>query len=229
MLRALRGNLPIEWEDFGLEGGNPVCYHGLMNDPRDFFSDITPRELAELRRVILPGEDIFWGTRPVPVFWGGGTAGILAFGSIWTGVTLLVTFGVLFGHVEGGGTPEPCTRLLWLLFLLPFWLIGITLLSAPWWEWHRLRRTLYVITTQRALIVAPRWFSLKTRAFELHEDMLLWRRVQKDAQGDLVFEAEESNDRSSYVGFLHLPDAQFAERKLREAIASELAIASLSR
>ncbi len=188
-----------------------------MSDPRDFFHHLTPRELESVRRCLLPGEEIYWGTRPVARFRHGENCLLSVF---------LMAFASIFAYAALHGEWEPGTTsggavvgdVLFMLFAFVVGGLGAALFLSPFFHHYRLRHTLYIITNRRALVVAPG--RSRTQAFELDDYMLRWRRVQKDAQGDLVFHEEGGRESFSGVGFLNLPDVQLAERMLNEALAA---------
>ncbi len=179
-----------------------------MNDPRDFFRHLTARELAALKSALLPTERLYWGTRPIPMFWQHDTVVALVIGGV------LLTFASLFLW----GTFRAAEPAVFLGIVIVSGLLGLAVFSWPFRRWQRLRHSFYLVTTQRALIVARSWGKWGTRAFPLNDYILRWRRVRKDAQGDLVFHDGDERS-SSRVGFLCLPDAQLAERKMNEAMA----------
>jgi hypothetical protein len=103
------------------------------------------------------------------------------------------------------------------LFGVPFVLIGLGMLSAPWWAARAARATAYVITDRRALIIA---LSGSVRSFTAEKLKDLERRQRPDGSGDIVIERTvyEGSRRSSVreIGFFGIPDAKRAEDLLRQ-------------
>ncbi len=186
----------------------------------DFISDVSLREREELEQALLKGEDIFWAVKPVPAYWGEGSAALAVFATIWLSFIAFWTFGALgmptsaedLANIKGEQIP-------FALFSIPFWLVGLGLASAPWWRKRKLESTVYVLTNKRALIVERGLFSWSSHVYPLEEDMLISRTARKGGLGDLILEIDHSSNPPTKRGFMSVPDVSLAEDKLNEAIA----------
>ncbi len=107
-----------------------------------------------------------------------------------------------------------------LLFSTPFWAVGIGLAALQAWVPWLMRRTLYVLTNKRALIVQPGLHQWEVEAYILNEDFVLETRVKENGAGDLRFGIDWGEDGPPQVMFLDVPDARLAERKVYEVVAS---------
>lgn len=172
-------------------------------------SDISSIVYAELRT----GECVTWIGQPIPSRFARRSIGIVLFGIPWTAFALFWMAGASgfkmpdFSHGFG----------IFPLFGLPFILMGFGMLSSPYWMRRKARRTAYVITDQRAIILAGGAFgSITIRSFE-PDRLKDIRRVQKpDGTGDLIFERTWASDgdggkQSTDHGFLAISDVRNIE------------------
>jgi hypothetical protein len=164
---------------------------------------------AELRN----GERIAWTGQPIPSRFARRSIGIVLFGIPWTAFALFWIAGASgfkmpdFSHGSG----------IFPLFGLPFVLIGFGMLSSPYWMLRKARRTAYVITDQRAIVLAGGAFGSTTiRSFD-PDRLNDIRRVQKpDGTGDLIFERTWASDgdagrQSTDHGFLAIAGVRDVE------------------
>ena len=105
------------------------------------------------------------------------------------------------------------------LFGLPFILIGIGLLSSPLWAYRNARKTVYVITDRRALLIQGSR-SLTIRSFLPAQLSAIYRKEKRDGSGDIIlsqwFYRDSDGDRQSEeIGFLRVKDANDIERRLK--------------
>ncbi len=199
-----------------------------MPSVSDLVKDATPRECEELQKALISGETVLWATRPQPLLWSVESIIMCVSALPGLGFMLFWTYGAL-------GFPDSMAELAhnlnepmclpFLLFSIPFWAADLYLLAFPWVRRRKLRRTLYVITNRRALVMEPRLFSMNLAPFALAEGMVKERRAQLGGGGDLIFSLErraDSNGGSRTVrhGFKGLADLCEAEQKIEEALAA---------
>src|SRR5207247_633237 len=99
------------------------------------------------------GERILWCGQPNPGRMWIHAVPILIFGIPWTLFAVFwMAMAIGFG-THASGPPGPF-RSLFPLFGLPFVLIGIGMLSAPYWMARTARSTIYAITDKRALVIS---------------------------------------------------------------------------
>lgn len=182
-------------------------------------SDLIPRKFqalvdAELR----PGERVVWFGQPIPWMFARRYVGVFLFGIFWLALLVFLAWDFLDGDVKG-------SALLPVLgFLVPFTLAGVAMLSSPFWMRRKARRTVYLITNQRAMLFDPSlWGSMTIRTFEPAR-LLNLRRVQHaNGAGDLIFERIWTKDsdgmnQSTDHGFLAIDDVKTVEDIIVELV-----------
>ena len=108
------------------------------------------------------------------------------------------------------------------LFGIPFVLVGLAMLSSPYWMIRKAKKTVYVLTADRAIIFDG-GFSTTIRSFGPDRLGDLRRKQRADGSGDLIFERELSFDndgdrRSTDHGFLAIPDVKAVEDMVRQLV-----------
>ncbi len=75
------------------------------------------------------------------------------------------------------------------LFGLPFLLVGLGMLTSPYWLGRKAVRTVYVVTSQRAIIFTGRVFGgVNIQTFMPDRLTSMTRNERADGSGDLIFE-----------------------------------------
>lgn len=193
------------------------------------------------------GERVRWVGQPVPrstIPW---IALFPFFFSIpWTLFSLFwmaMASGVMdpFRGFQGFGQVEP-VRLVFSLFGVPFVLVGIGLMSSPYWIRRRLRRsaagTAYLITDRRAIIFDSGYCGdsglasvvggvaqiarkgIHIRSYGPHKLGQVQRVQQEDGSGDVIFgevliESENNGQRQVMrSGFFSIPNVKDVEKLL---------------
>lgn len=186
-------------------------------------NDYIPRELTALVDTELqPGERIVWTGQPLPSRFARRSLGMVIFAIPWTAFAVFWIAAACQFKIpdfsQGGG--------FFPLFGLPFVLVGVGMLSSPFWMRRSARRTVYALTDRRALVLGGgAWRSLSVRSFG-PEKLRDLRRVQyPDGSGDLIFERtihenSHNNRQSTDHGFLairEVKDVETLARKLADA------------
>jgi hypothetical protein len=180
----------------------------------------------ELQRLIdaelSSGERVTWSAQPIPGRFAGKGLGIVLFGIPWTAFALFWTGAAAWGTWRKGG-------LGWIrlfpMFGLPFILLGVGMLSSPYWMRRQAGRTVYVLTSRRAIILSGgRRGSATVRSFEPERLTDITRRQNPDGSGDVVFARDIRRDGdgdrlSTDVGFLAVRDVKSVEQKVRTLAA----------
>jgi hypothetical protein len=168
----------------------------------------TPERLARLLADELrPTEKVLWTGRPSRAHGVGQSLVGTLVGVIWVVLNLMAF--------------RDRATLPWFVPILTVagLLIGIWLLFSPVRTvWHN-ARTMYVITSQRALLIEAPWRTVQVQTFtgQVLENVI--RRAAPSGRGDLVFEREASagrRGRTLYrdVGFFGIPDVHRVEQLL---------------
>ncbi len=107
------------------------------------------------------------------------------------------------------------------LFGLPFVGVGCAMFAAPWWAARRARRLGYALTTDRAIILTPRFFgTVSVRSFSPADLGDVERVQRKDGGGDLIFAREyvggtsDSGPRQRQIGFMGIPDVRTVQTQI---------------
>ena len=168
---------------------------------------------SELR----PSERLVWSASPNPVRLAQKTLPLVLFGLPWTAFALFWMAGASgfkwpdFSHGFG----------FFPLFGIPFVLIGFGMLSAPYWAARKAASTVYVVTSERAIIFeAGAMGGMNIRSF-LPQQLSEIRRVQfVDGSGDLILDQTITANRrgrqvSIDVGFFGIPDVKMVEEMIQ--------------
>lgn len=189
-----------------------------MINPTDV---ILPQDLADLvADEIAPGERIAWVGQPIPSRYARRGLGTALFGIPFTAFAffwIAVASGFKMPDFSHGFRLFP-------LFGIPFVLVGLGMLSSPFWMYLKATRTVYVITDRRALTVERGlWQGVSVRSFEPERLTDLNRTQYPDGSGNLVFQRDYhvSNRGGGHftdIGFLAIPDVKEAEDRIRDLV-----------
>lgn len=180
-------------------------------------TDRLPADLDALARDELArGETVEWAAQPDARRAALGGLAVWLFAIPWT------TFSLFWTAMAGSGIDDwTSLQILFPLFGTPFILIGLAMLSTPWWAWRGARRTLYVVTDRRAILFEAsglRAIGVRTFRPEALHDV---RRTERpDGSGSLVFSQtagrDSDGDRTlTTVGFANVRDVREAEAAVR--------------
>lgn len=165
-----------------------------------------------------PNEKLLWSGAPRPGRMSRRTLPIVLFSIPWTAFALFWIAGASgfkrpdFSHGAG----------LFPLFGVPFVLVGFGMLSSPFWAMRKARKTVYAVTSERAIILEGGGFrgAVNVRSFRADQLQNI-RRVQlADGSGDLVLDQKITTDnegsrRATDLGFLGIPDVKAVETLLQ--------------
>lgn len=179
----------------------------------------------EIQRMIdselSSGERVTWSGQPIPGRLARKAIPLVIFGIPWTAFAIFWTFGAWHttkaAH-DGYSSAFP-------LFGLPFILIGLGMLSSPYWSWRRAKRTAYVLTNKRAIIFAGgSRGSVTVRSFDPERFTDLRRNQNPDGSGDIIFAQDIRRDsegarQSTDVGFLGVRDVKAVEDRVKSLVA----------
>lgn len=138
------------------------------------------RELAADERLLLV-------RKPMIRLWKPGYAYRMFFAVLWNGALTLAYLGMAsHWHDEADRLP----LLVCSIILLPFVLVGVGLLISPWWERELDRRTVYVLTDKRALVLRPSTIRRRSvvRSYPLEHDLIKEVREYGRGCGDIVMQ-----------------------------------------
>jgi hypothetical protein len=165
---------------------------------------------------------VTWSAQPLPGRFARKALPAVLFGIPWTAFALFWTAGAAWGtsKAEGAGFFRAFP-----LFGVPFILIGLGMLSSPYWMSRKARRTAYVLTNRGAIVLSGGWRgSVTVRSFEPERLTDLRRKQNPDGSGDLVFAQDIRRDNdgdrhSTDVGFLAIREVKSVEEQVRALVA----------
>lgn len=164
---------------------------------------------ALLDSELKPRERIAWMAQPIPSRIAKQGLPLVLFAIPWTIFSIYWIVGA-----SGGG-------LGFAAFGVPFLLVGVGMLSAPYWLRRGAASTVYVITDQRALIIASNGRGTMTvRSFPPETLGDLHRTQDTNGCGDVIFRTNVSRDSdgdrtTEKVGFVGVQDVKGVEDRLR--------------
>lgn len=192
--------------------------HGFEHLPRDAFQRLT-RELS--------GEKILWAGRPSPraAFWKG--IPIWLFAIPWT-VFSLAWEGIALAAFFAGGEQAPAGAgavmvYVFPIFGLPFVLIGLGMMGAPFWQARKARRSVHILTDKR-LVTAELGNAMSIESIEPARIVALTRKEERDGSGTLTlslgkFRDSDGDAVEKLVTWPGVPEVKVLEDRLREGMA----------
>lgn len=179
---------------------------------------------------LASGEQLLWVGQPRPRRLVVSSLPVLVFGIPWTAFSVFwvaMASGMLIaapannaGAPRGFGAFFSCFP----LFGVPFVLIGLGMLSAPYWAYRKARRTCYALTDRRAVIWEPSAFgAVSVRSYRPADLTRVRRNQYTDGSGDLIFEeyytyGNRGSRTTNYRGFLGIERVREIEELLRKAL-----------
>ncbi len=143
------------------------------------------------------GQPVLFAARPDPArhFWP--ALGIWVFAVPWTAFALfwesMILIPLFFSAPKPPPAPTPWMMWVFILFGLPFVLVGFCMLAAPFWGAWKAARTVYAASAERvAIIVGGR--SVTTTSVPVRDVIETRRRERPDGSGDLEIVTGVSRD-----------------------------------
>ena len=129
---------------------------------------------------------------------------------------------ILVGLMLQQGQAHPLAPLL----TLPFWAILLWVSSEPWRKYRCRRRTLYLLTNRRAIVLQGRLTGHSLHDFPLHRDMIDAVAVRGDGSGNIVFVTqntwtlrnEKIVDDIRQIGFMDIDNVKVVQKILENQI-----------
>jgi hypothetical protein len=145
--------------------------------------DDIPALTLEILNREVQGKSISWVGRPnhVRAMWRGVAIG--AVGVPWTLFSIVWTAGAS-GFLLTDSTSAP--QLILAVFGIPFVLIGLAMLSAPFFAFWSARRTVYVIADELLLTICQKWRGeIEVKSLPLADVLEVNRSERRDGSGSL--------------------------------------------
>jgi hypothetical protein len=197
-----------------------------------------PVELQNrLDKEINSDENVLWSGQPAAGLRHHlNTLPAVLFGIPWTAFSIFwVTMAISMGsHMPrtADSFPFSLMSVVMPLFGLPFILVGLYMLSSPYWQMRKSSKTVYALTGQRAIIIEPTWRGEMTVRSVPHEHLIDRTRTEdKTGVGSLTFThltSVSSNPKGGTsiitVGFQNIPGVkavdELIERTLRKSTSA---------
>lgn len=186
---------------------------------------LDPELEARVQSELAPGEKLLWFGQPRLRRSMLASIPILLFGIPWTAFSVFwiaLALGMA-GGAKGAGGPVPGGfDICFPLFGLPFVVVGLGMISAPYWIRRAALKTCYAVTDRRAIVWEPRYGGLRVRSYAPCQLEQLSRTEYKDGSGDLVFEESMTGypatsravyRRSGFMAIDHVRDVENLIRK----------------
>lgn len=182
-----------------------------MQDPN------LPLALQDLiSRELERDEKVVWSAMPKPRYLSGPTAGAFFFAIPWTAFSVFWMAGA-----AGFKIPQFNQGFdFFPLFGLPFFLIGLAMLTSPLWPYRNQLKTVYLITDRRAITIdGGRTSTIRSYYPENLND--IFRREHKDGTGDVIitrsaWKDSDGDKQMNDLGFLRIQNAKDVETMLKE-------------
>jgi len=156
-----------------------------------------------------PGERLLWHGKPDPKRGLLATIPLVLFAIPWTG------FSVFWMAAASGFffESEPGWMSLFALFGVPFVLVGLGMLTSPYWLYKKAKLTVYALTNRRAMIITGR-ATKKVQSFAASDMGLIERTERANGRGDVMFATVEVKKGTQQIGFMGISNARRVERIL---------------
>jgi hypothetical protein len=174
---------------------------------------------SELRR----GERLLWVGQPRPKLFARQARGAVILGLVWT------AFSTVFFTVAVSGMLSGSVRSVYdpIAFLPPLLvLLGLAVLSTPFWMRRQAKRTYYALTDRRAILWEPAYFkAVEVRSYGA-EALTGVYRVEYPGGGDLVLvedhvirpDNEGTRISTTKHGFMGIENVREVEELLRRMV-----------
>ena len=175
-----------------------------------------------VREELKSGERLLWTAQPICNRAWYPSIPIVLFAIPWTlfSLGLVVATFRMTRHVAGSNaSPTGLMPFAVPLFGLLFVLIGVWMLSTPYWMRRRAQKTVYALTDKRALILSTDWRNRVMVRSIAPEDLSARTRTQRpDGSGTLIFTrltiqvaSRHSGTYPVTVGFDNITDVRVVE------------------
>ncbi|MGA9770844.1 MAG: hypothetical protein WBV94_17520 [Blastocatellia bacterium] len=163
------------------------------------------------------GERLLWYGKPDPKRGLLATIPLVLFAIPWTGFALFWTAaasGLFFKDSKPGWIS------LFGLFGVPFILVGLGMLTSPYWLYKKAKQTVYALTSRRAMIITG-GSTKKIQSFTGNDMGAIERTERSNGAGDVMFATIEGKKGDQPVGFMGISDARRVERLLLDTFKKD--------
>jgi hypothetical protein len=157
-----------------------------------------------------PGERLLWWGKPDPKRGLLLTIPVVLFGIPWTAFSIFwmaAASGLVFGDSNRGWFS------LFALFGLPFVLVGLGMLTAPYWAYRKAQQTIYALTNRRALIITS-GRATKVKSYAASDIGTIERTERANGKSDVMFATVVTSKNLQSIGFMGIENGRQVERLL---------------
>jgi hypothetical protein len=182
---------------------------------------------AAVRGELRPGEELWYAGMPKPWCSARKALPIAVFGLFFGGFAAfwitMAAAGVWFGGMtakeDAGSKVVSGVFMLFPLFGLPFLLVGLAMISSPWWIARKARRTACCVTSERAMQLTLGRATV-VRSWSADEIDEVSKTIYADGTGSIQFarssmQTSKGRMRTVSEGFDGIPDPRACEDALR--------------
>ncbi len=137
-----------------------------------------------------PSETLVWAGQPLCNRLWYGSIPIVLFATPWIAFSVFwkITAIGMTRHASSSVIPSSMASVAFPLFGFPFILVGLAMLSTPYWMRRAAQKTIYALTNQHALILTPAWRNgFTVRSIPPEDLSALSRTHRSDGSGTLIF------------------------------------------
>ncbi len=169
-----------------------------------------------VQRELKGGERLYWTGQPIAKRMALKAIPVSIFAIPWTAFAFYWTYSAAGNKIPDLSRPED-----WFaLFGLPFIIIGLNMLFAPFWYYRKAQKVVYAITSVRAIIFEGSR-NLKVKSYGPERLKNLSKNQKMDGSGDIIFEKTQNSDNrektdSFLVGFMAVGNVNEVEGLLRK-------------
>jgi len=178
---------------------------------------------AIARNELEPGESLLWSGSPDPRRSMLTSLPVLLFAIPWTAFAIfwVATAAGMTSNVRGSGGGSG----FFPLFGIPFILIGLAMLSGPFWAYRKAQKTVYAVSNKRAIIITG-GLTRNVQSFYPRSLGAIERSEKADGSGNIIFarrtnsnynsNSNQSQTSTTSIGFFGIPDVRTVERLIRQ-------------
>ncbi len=147
--------------------------------------DLSLKQQQLIERELDKGERVDWIAIPKPAFFTGSSLGTFLFGIPWTAFAVFWIAAAAGGIWGQGGNNVPFVFKFFPLFGVPFVLVGLGMLSSPFWSYYASKKSFYAITNSR-VITFTGGRSMTVRSFKPEQLQETYRVDHANGTGDVI-------------------------------------------
>ena len=154
---------------------------------------LDPEVRNKINAELQSGERLLWAAQPIPGLYARGAWPLMIFGLVFTGFSVFWIGGagaMIWFSDDGPADDAGIGRIFncFPLFGLPFFAVGMGLVTSPIWMRRAAKRSIYAVTDRRAIICQGRpWGGVEIRSFGPGDLTSMTRVELSNGAGDLVF------------------------------------------